>query len=257
MRPIGPERNTKPADCLRGRGELSTAMLRPLLLLPGLLCDDRLWRDCLPALRGIADPRVADLSRDDSIAEMASRALDLVEGEERFAVAGLSMGGYVALEVWRQARGRISHLALLDTSARPDTEEQKRRRRALMALSKSGQFKGVTPRLLPSLIHPSRLETPLAAEVMEMAARVGHDGFLRQQQAIMGRPDSRPDLPDIDVPTLIACGEEDVLTPPELHDEMAGLIPGARRIGFAASGHLPTMEVPEEAGAALRDWLLV
>jgi pimeloyl-ACP methyl ester carboxylesterase len=231
-------------------------MLRPLLLLPGLLCDDRLWRDCLPALKGIADPRVADLTRDDSVAEMASRALDLVDGEERFAVAGLSMGGYVALEVWRQARGRITHLALLDTSARPDTEAQKRRRRALMALSKSGQFKGVTPRLLPSLIHPSRLDTPLAEEVMEMAARVGHDGFLRQQMAIMGRPDSRPDLKDIDVPTLVACGNEDLLTPPELHDEMAALIPGARRAGFAQAGHLPTMEVPEEAGVLMRGWLL-
>ncbi|TCH97395.1 alpha/beta fold hydrolase [Roseococcus sp. SYP-B2431] len=230
-------------------------MPRPLLLLPGLLCDGRLWRDCLPALAGIADPRIADLARDDSVAEMASRALDLVEGEERFAVAGLSMGGYVALEVWRQARGRITHLALLDTSARPDTEEQKRRRRALMALSKSGQFRGVTPRLLPSLIHPSRLGTPLAEEVMEMAARVGHEGFLRQQLAIMGRPDSRPDLPEIDVPTLVACGEDDVLTPPALHDEMAALIPGARRMGFARTGHLPTMEVPEEAGALLRGWL--
>ncbi|MDB5378734.1 MAG: bioH [Rubritepida sp.] len=230
-------------------------MLRPLLLLPGLLCDERLWRDCLPALMGIADPRIADLTRDDSVAQMASRALDLVEGEERFALAGLSMGGYVALEVWRQARGRITHLALLDTSARPDTEEQKRRRRALMALSKSGRFKGVTPRLLPSLIHPSRLQTPLAEEVMEMAARVGHDGFLKQQLAIMGRPDSRPDLPEIDVPTLVACGEEDVLTPPGLHDEMASLIPGARRLGFAGAGHLPTMEVPEVAGAALREWL--
>ncbi|MBS7813432.1 alpha/beta fold hydrolase [Roseococcus pinisoli] len=232
-------------------------MLRPLLLLPGLLCDERLWRDCLPALRGIADPRVADLTRDDSMAEMASRALDLVDGEERFAVAGLSMGGYVALEVWRRARGRVTHLALLDTSARPDTEEQKRRRRALMALSKSGQFKGVTPRLLPSLIHPSRLDTPLAEEVMEMAARVGHDGFLRQQLAIMGRADSRPDLGEIDVPTLIACGDEDVLTPPALHDEMAALIPGARRMSFGNSGHLPTMEVPEQVGAALREWLQV
>lgn len=230
-------------------------MLRPLLLLPGLLCDGRLWRDCLPSLKGIADPRIADLTRDDSVAGMAARALDLVEGEERFAVAGLSMGGYVAMEVWRQARGRVTHLALLDTSARPDTEEQKRRRRALMALSKSGQFKGVTPRLLPSLIHPSRLQTPLAGDVMEMAARVGQEGFLRQQLAIMGRPDSRPDLREIDVPTLVACGDEDLLTPPGLSDEMAALIPGARRLGFAQAGHLPTMEVPEAAGAALRDWL--
>ncbi|MDB5412079.1 MAG: bioH [Rubritepida sp.] len=227
----------------------------PLLLLPGLLCDERLWRDCLPSLEGLADPRIADLTRDDSVAAMAQRALELVEGEVSFAVAGLSMGGYVALEVWRQAGIRISHLALLDTSARPDTEEQTRRRLALMELSRTGTFHGVTPRLLPSLIHPSRLGTPLAEEVTEMAARVGHDGFMRQQQAIMTRPDSRPNLPDICIPTLIACGAEDVLTPPALHEEMAALIPGAQRITFAASGHLPTMEVPDAAGLALRDWL--
>jgi len=227
----------------------------PLLLLPGLLCDARLWRDCLPPLGDIAAPRVADLAQDDSVAGMAGRALALMEGEARFAVAGLSMGGYVALEVWRLAKSRVSRLALLDTSARPDTPEQTKRRLDLMALSRRGQFKGVTPRLLPMLVHPSRLETPLAAEVTEMAARIGQSGFMRQQQAIMTRVDSRPDLPGISVPTLVACGEADLLTPPDLHDEMAALIPGAERVSFAGSGHLPTMEVPEAAGQALAAWL--
>ncbi|WP_424812871.1 alpha/beta fold hydrolase [Roseococcus sp. YIM B11640] len=227
----------------------------PLLLLPGLLCDGRLWRDCLPALGGLVDPRIADLSQDDSVAGMASRALELVAGEASFAVAGLSMGGYVAQEVWRQARGRIERLALLDTSARPDTPEQTKQRKALIELSHMGQFKGVTPRLMPSLVHASRLETPLAQEVMDMAARIGQAGFIRQQQAIMTRPDSRPDLPGINVPTLIACGAQDVLTPPGLHEEMAGLIPAARLVRFEGAGHLPPMEVPDATAAALKDWL--
>jgi len=232
-------------------------MAIPLLLLPGLLCDARLWRDVLLPLEGLALPRIADLTRSDSLAGMAQDALALMADAPRFAVAGLSMGGYAALEVMRQAPGRVTHLALLDTSARPDTPEQSERRRGLLALSRQGQFKGVTPRLLPLLVHPSRLETPLAQEVMDMAERVGSEAFLRQQTAIMHRPDSRPDLPGITVPTLVACGAEDILTPPDLHVEMAGLIPGARLVQFEGSGHLPTMEVPEAAGAALRDWLLI
>jgi pimeloyl-ACP methyl ester carboxylesterase len=227
-------------------------MAIPLLLLPGLLCDARLWRDCLPAG---ATPRIADLTQDDSIPAMARRALALVADAPHFAVAGLSMGGYVALEVWRQAGPRVSHLALLDTSARPDTPEQTQRRLDLIALSGRGAFKGVTPRLLPMLLHPSRLDGPLAAEVMEMAERVGVEGFLRQQRAIMGRPDSRGDLPRIGIPTLVGCGAQDALTPPALHDEMTALIPGARQVSFAGCGHLPTMEAPGPVQAALEDWL--
>lgn len=224
----------------------------PLLLLPGLLCDARLWRDALPAG---ATPRVADLTQDDSVAAMARRALELMAGEARFAVAGLSMGGYVALEIWRQAAPRISHLALFDTSARADTPEQTQRRLDLIALAGRGAFKGVTPRLLPLLLHPSRLDSPLAAEVMAMAERVGVEGFLRQQRAIMSRPDSRGDLPGITVPSLVACGAEDALTPPPLHDEMAALIPHARRLSFEGCGHLPTMEVPDAVRTALEAWL--
>jgi pimeloyl-ACP methyl ester carboxylesterase len=224
-----------------------------LLLLPGLLCDARLWRDQAAALAPLARPVIADLTRDDRIEAMAARALAAVEG--RFALAGLSMGGYVALEVMRQAPERVERLCLLDTSARPDTPEQTRRRRGLLSLARSGQFRGVTPRLLPQLIHPSRLDTPLAAEVMAMAERIGRDAFLRQQEAIMHRVDSRPHLARIAVPTLVGVGAEDALTPPDLAREMAALIPGARLSLFARAGHLPTMETPEAVNAALAAWL--
>lgn len=253
---MGRNATAKPCIAPGGVRIYAGCMAIPLLLLPGLLCDARLWRDALPPLEGLAEPRVADLTGSDNLAAMARDALALVNDVPRFAVAGLSMGGYVALEVMRRAAARVSHLALLDTSARPDTPEQTERRRGLLALSRQGQFKGVTPRLLPMLIHPSRLATPLAQEVMDMAERVGSDAFLRQQNAIMHRPDSRPHLPGIAVPTLVACGEEDALTPPDLHEEMAAMIPGARLVRFAGAGHLPTMEVPAAAGAALRDWLI-
>lgn len=232
----------------------------PLLLLPGLLCDARLWRDQVAGLADLAAPCVvADLTQDDSLAGMAARALARMEGAPRFALCALSMGGYVAFEVLRQAApGRVSRLALLDTSARPDEEAQARRRRGLMALARAGAagtFRGVTPRLLPQLIHPRHLGGPIGAEVMAMAERVGRDAFLRQQAAILGRPDSRPDLPGIRMPVLVAAGEEDVLTPPALAREMAEAIPGARLALLPGCGHLPPMEDPAAVTALLRAWL--
>lgn len=226
----------------------------PLLLLPGLLCDARLWRDQMAALAPLATPIVADLTLDDRIETMAARAIAAVDGP--FALAGLSMGGYVAFEIMRQAPQRVTRLCLLDTGARADTAEQKRRRRGLISLSRTGQFRGVTPRLLPQLIHPARRDTPLATEVMEMAERVGKDAFLRQQEAIMHRIDSRPHLSAIAVPTLVGVGTDDVLTSPELAAEMAALIPGARLRHFADAAHLPTMETPEAVNAAMAAWLV-
>ncbi|WP_338663087.1 alpha/beta fold hydrolase [Pararoseomonas sp. SCSIO 73927] len=229
----------------------------PLLLLPGLLCDARLWRDQIAGLEDVAAPVVADLTLDEDLGAMASRALAAMDaaGAVRFALAGLSMGGYAAFEVMRQAPGRVERLALLDTSARPDTPEQARQRRGLMSMTRSGQFRGVTPRLIPRLLHEANQEGPLAEEVIAMAGRVGKEAFLRQQEAILGRPDSRPGLAAIAVPTLVAVGEADVLTPPELAREMAGGIPGARLEVIPGCAHLPPMERPGEVTALLRGWL--
>lgn len=225
-----------------------------LLLLPGLLCDARLWRDQVAALAPLARCRVADLTQDDTIAAMAARAL--AAAPPRFALCALSMGGYVAFEMLRQAGpGRVTRLALFDTSARPDTPEQVRRRRGLIALARSGTFRGVTPRLLPQLLHPANLDGEVAQEVIAMAERVGRDAFLRQQAAILGRPDSRPDLPGIAVPTLVAVGEADALTPPALAEEMATLIPGARLAVLPGCGHLPPLEDPGAVTALLASWL--
>lgn len=225
-----------------------------LVLLPGLLCDDRLWKPQVEELSDMADMLIADMTRDETMADMAARALD--GAPERFALAGLSMGGYVAFEMMRAAPDRVARLALLDTGARADTPEQTTRRKDLIGLADRGEFKAVSPRLLPLFVHEDRLaDAPLIEDISEMADSVGKDAFLRQQKAIMGRPDSRPGLSAIPCPTLVLCGRQDALTPVELSEEIAELIPGADLVLIENCGHLATMERPDAVNAALRAWL--
>jgi pimeloyl-ACP methyl ester carboxylesterase len=229
-------------------------MGQTLVLMPGLLCDAGLWRAQVAALQGIAAPVVADLTLDDNLDDMARRVLAAVPG--RFALCGLSMGGYAALALMRLSPARVTRLCLMDTSARPDTPHQTRRRRGLMALSARNRFHGVTPRLLPDLLHPDRLgDAALCREIMDMADRVGREAFLRQQCAIMRRPDSRPSLRDIDVPVLVAVGSHDRLTPPDRAEEIAEAIPGAVLRVIPDAGHLPPLETPQTVSELLRAWL--
>jgi pimeloyl-ACP methyl ester carboxylesterase len=224
-------------------------------LVPGLLCDAALWRGQVEDLADIAEPWIADVTRDDSMTAMARRVLAEAPSG-RFALAGLSMGGYVAQAILREAPERVERLALLDTSAMADTPEQSVRRRGLIDLAEKGDFKGVTPRLLPLFVHPDRLsDKALTDEVMAMTERVGKDAFLRQQRAIMGRPDNRPNLPKIDCPTLVICGRQDQMTPLDWNEDIAALIPGARLEIIEDCGHLTTMERPWETSVAMRQWL--
>ncbi|HEV8014755.1 MAG TPA: alpha/beta fold hydrolase [Stellaceae bacterium] len=226
-----------------------------LAFIPGLLCDAALWRGQVEDLADMAEPWVGDVTRDDSVTAMAQRVLAAAPPGP-LAIAGLSMGGYVAQAIARLEPQRVQRLALLDTSARADTPEQTARRRGLIELAEKGEFQGVTPRLLPVFLHPDRLgDEPLTAAVMAMTARVGKDAFLRQQRAIIGRIDNRPNLPAINCPTLVLCGRQDQLTPLALSEEMAALIPGARLAVIEDSGHLSTMERPWEVSVALRQWL--
>ena len=226
----------------------------PLVLVPGLLCDDRLWRHQAEHLADLADPVIADVTRGASMPEMARTVLDAAP--ERFALAGLSMGGYVALEIMRVAPERVTGLALLDTSARVDTPEQTATRRELIELSQAGRFDEVPHKLLPNIVHPDRLDDErLTSAVFVMAEAIGPEAFVRQEEAIIRRPDSRKDLLGIACPTLVLCGREDALTPTHLHEEMAALIPGSRLRVMDECGHLSALERPEEVTAALREWL--
>ncbi len=231
-----------------------TADSPSLLLLPGLLCNELLWAHQVEHLADLADCRVADLTRDATVGDMAARVLD--EAPPRFALAGLSMGGYVAFEIMRRAPERVTRLALLDTRAEPDTAEQTHNRQGLIELADKGQFKGVTPRLLPQLVHPDRLDDKaLCDAVMAMAEAVGQAAFVRQQRAIMDRPDSRPTLAAIRCPTLVLCGRQDALTPPDAHTAMAAGIADARLEVIEHCGHLSAMEQPQQVTEAMRRWL--
>jgi len=166
------------------------------------------------------------------------------------------MGGYIAFEILRQAPERVDRLALLDTSARPDTPEQTRRRNDLIALARSGRLDDVADLLFPLLVHQSRHGDAGARElVRRMADETGPEAFVRQQQAIIGRPDSRPGLGAIGCPTLVLVGDGDELTPPALSAEIAAGIPGAGLVEVAGSGHLSTLDQPEQVTRALVEWL--
>jgi pimeloyl-ACP methyl ester carboxylesterase len=225
-----------------------------LVLVPGLLCTKALWAAQAAALGDIADMRVADHTGHDSMAAIATSIL--AAAPARFALAGLSMGGYIAYEILRQAPERVTRLALLDTGYRADAPERREQRLALMALAEREGARKALETLLPVLIHKSRLtDKALVEAVLQMGADTGTEAFKRQQTAIMSRPDSTPLLAGIRCPTLVLVGRDDALTPPELSQEMASRIPGAKLEIVPDCGHLSTMEQPAAVNRAMRAWL--
>jgi pimeloyl-ACP methyl ester carboxylesterase len=225
-----------------------------LVLVPGLLCTKALWAPQIAGLGDIADMSVADHTRHDSMAGIASSIL--AAAPERFALAGLSMGGYVAYEIVRQAPGRVLKLALLDTGSRADAPERAEGRRRLVALAEREGSRKAQEQLLPLLIHKSRLsDAPLVETVLRMGEDTGLEAFKRQQAAVMSRPDSRPLLPSIRCPTLVLVGREDALISLELSQEIVAGIPGAKLEIVPVCGHLSSLEQPEAVNRALRAWL--
>ncbi|KAB2919766.1 MAG: alpha/beta fold hydrolase [Hyphomicrobiaceae bacterium] len=230
------------------------AVRQSLVLVPGLLCTAALWAPQMAALADIADMTVPDHTRHDSMAAIAGSILEAAP--ERFALAGLSMGGYIAFEIVRRAPERVMRLALLDTGARPDTPERKELRLRRNELARREGAGAVQDELMPALIHKDRLaDKALTGMIRQMAVDTGAEAMARQHAAIMGRPDNRPLLPRIECPTLVVVGREDALTPIELAQEMVAGIPGARLEIIPDCGHLSTLERPEAVNRVLRVWL--
>ncbi len=225
----------------------------PTVLVPGLACSARLYPDQAPALWPFGPVTIADHTRDDSMAAIARRILQAAP--PRFALVGLSMGGYISFEILRQAPDRVAKLALLDTTARPDAPEQSDRRRNQIVLAQTGRLRDVVDQLFPLFVHPDRHNDQALKElVWTMAQETGAEAFIRQQTALIGRPDSRPGLGAIACPTLVLVGDADALTPPDRAREMADAISGARLVEVPGCGHLSTVERPEAVTAALVEW---
>jgi len=226
----------------------------PVVLVPGLNCSARLYAEQIPALWRFGPVMVADHTRDTSIPAIARRIL--AAAPPLFALAGLSMGGYIAFEIMRQAPQRVAKLALMDTGARPETAEQTARRQGPMAMARAGKLIEVADESFVFFVHPNRYDDVTLRDVVRaMAEDIGAQAFLRQQQAIMTRPDSRPGLSAIACPTLVLVGEQDRGTPPELAQEIAAAIAGARLVTVPDCGHLSTIERPQAVTKALVEWM--
>lgn len=227
--------------------------LPQLILLPGLLNDAELWRDQISGLADVARPHVPDLTRGETIRELAQSVL--ADAEPSFALAGFSMGGYVAQEIARIAPQRIERLALLDTSIRVDTPQRAARRKALTeAARKPGAFIGISHTILKSYVDASRLhDTDLTGRIISMTQRLGRDVFIRQNS--LERQDGEAALRALQAPLLILCGENDQITPAAGHREMAAAIGCSHLLVIPATGHMTPMEAPDAVNGALRHWL--
>jgi pimeloyl-ACP methyl ester carboxylesterase len=228
----------------------------PIVLVPSLNGSARLYAPQLPELWRLGPVTIADHTHDDTMAAIAKRVLD--NAPPRFHYVGLSMGGYLAFEIMRQAPERVIKMAILDTSARADIPEIIALRKERIALAKNGRFEEVIEATWGPLVHPSLREgTPLKSIHVAMCRDVGAERYVRQQTACMTRIDSRPMLASIGCPTLVIVGAQDEPTPPELAEEIAGGIPGARLVKVPECGHFSTIERPEivttELIAFLRD----
>ena len=228
----------------------------PILLVPGLLSSPRIWAPVMPALWRYGPVTVANHIRDNNIGAIARRIL--AEAPPRYALAGHSMGGYIAFEIMRQAPQRVAKLALLSTQARPDTPEATARRRAMMARVRSEDFHAVLDELVPLLVHPSRAsDADLLKFFHDMDDDVGVAGFINSQTAIMARADSRPTMAWIKCPTLVITGDQDMLIANTLSKEMADGIPGAKLVIIPVCGHCPQIEQPQATIDALVEWLRI
>lgn len=225
----------------------------PIVFVPGLLCTEALFA---PQIVAFADRpiMVANHREHDSIEKIAASILK--NAPERFTLAGLSMGGYIAMEILREAPHRVGKVALLDTNARPDSADQTERRKFMIKMTRERGFQKVPHLLYPGFVHESREEdADLKAIVVDMANDTGPEGFIRQQTALINRPDARPRLPEITCPALVLVGEGDRLTPLEISEEIHSLIPNSELAVIEGSGHLSTLEEPEKVTNTLRDFL--
>lgn len=224
-----------------------------LLLLPGMMCDERLWA---PQMSAINLPvHVGDLSTADNMQELATKVLD--DAPPTFALAGLSMGGILAFEIWRRAPERVSHMALLDTNPHADTPERRSLRLQQIETALAGGLRRLAIESLKPLYLAAahRDDEELLGTILDMALDLGPDVFQRQSLALHDRPDSVDTLATISCPTLVMCGGEDTLCPVDYHELMADQIPTAKLVVVENCGHLASLEAPDAVTQELTELL--
>ncbi|CAN7607502.1 alpha/beta fold hydrolase [Acidovorax sp. LjRoot38] len=228
-----------------------------LLLLPGLAADERMWRGVLPLLPAALRPAVATAHQDvglHTIEDFAARLLAQHAGP--LVLAGASMGGMIAMEAARQAPQRVAGLALLGTTARPETPDMRALREAAIELFEQGRLREVIEPNVAFAFHPDNATRPeLVQAYLDFVLDAGASHLVRQNRAVIHRPDARQHLPGVACPVLVVCGEADQLTPPECSAEIAALVPGAEHHLLPDSGHMLTMEQPETVTRLLVQWL--
>lgn len=234
-------------------------MTTTLMLLPGLNCDAAVWAPQVAALKSQANCLIPAWGLRDSLTAMAEQVLAEAPSE-RFAVAGHSMGGRVALEVLRLAPQRVERLALLSTGTHPLAageagEKEKAGRMALLKIAQAQGMRAMAKEWAKGMVHPDRLGTPLFEQVLDMFERGSAAQYAAQIKALLNRPDAAPLLPTIQCPTLVLTGREDGWSGPAQHEAMAAAIPGAQLVIVEHSGHMCTLEQPQAVSAALAAWL--
>jgi len=229
-------------------------MAEPLVFLPGLMCDARLFGPQIAELSSEFSIMVSPVTRGERIEEIASGLLD--ELPARFALAGLSMGGIVAMELLRRAPDRVSRLALLDTTPLAETPQAAAAREPQIVKARAGRLHEVIrDEMLPRYLGPGPFRNEISELVLDMADALGPDTFVRQSRALQRRRDQQGTLRKCRAPTLVLCGAHDALCPVKRHTFMAELIHGAELRVLDTAGHLPTLEAPAETTQALRDWM--
>lgn len=224
--------------------------MKKLVLIPGLGSDAAVWSRTISALGDDALCIVGDTLQDGSLTSMARRIL--AAAPAAFTLAGLSMGGMVALEIMRLEPARVTALAIVDSNAFPDTPEQAEQRRRMLAAVRGGIDIGVYGQSgLARLIHPDAANE-VGDEILAMGVRVGAETYARQIEAVLHRPDQRPVLTAIAIPTLVVTGADDAMIPPSCAEAMAAAISGAKLVVVPNCGHLPPIEQPRATATLLR-----
>lgn len=225
----------------------------PFLLIPGLNSTPDVFRHIVPALWPLGPVTVANHTEGEGIAGIATAILR--DAPARFALLGFSMGGYLAFEIMRRAPERVVKLCLLDTTARPDSPEATAKRRDRIAIVRNGGFPKTLDGAFDDAVHPDHMgRADLRSLSKAMSLAVGPDTYIRHQEAIIGRQDSRPTLAAIGVPTAVIVGDADKITPPEAAYEMADTIPDATLTVVERAGHMALLEQPEATTGAIVVW---